>query len=91
MVSVLSGVNVDPEKLQNYGHPAEDWILLVTSAVLLIGAMMAAFFWWGSRVPARGSVGEYGLIFLLLALAACLTWFSNRILRIKRCRKDPHS
>jgi len=73
--------------VQSYGHPKEDFLLLITSALVMIAAMFAAFWFLGSRVPVRGSVGSYFLILLLLLFAAGLTVAFSKLLRKKPKRR----
>ena len=65
-------------RVQNYGHPAKDNVLLLVSGIVLVGVMVAGIWRMG-----RGDMESARYVFLLpfLAVAAGLTWLANRALK----------
>lgn len=64
-------------KVQSYGHPAEDFFLLISSALVLIGLMLLIFFLPGPRLPQKESVGKYLMISFIAVVGGGLTFVSN--------------
>jgi hypothetical protein len=66
-------------KVQDYGHPIKDNLLLFGSAIVLASAMFAVI-WWAGAPHLRSAAGQF-LLGVLLAVAAGVTWFANYFLR----------
>jgi hypothetical protein len=70
-------------KAQSYGHPTEDFLLLISCALVLIGLIAVLFLFLGPKLPEKGSSGKYLIIPLIAMVGSGLTFVSNRILRHK--------
>jgi hypothetical protein len=66
-------------KVLSHGHPLEDALLLLGSALLLIMTLILMLQWFGA--PQRGSAGYFIQLLCLLLAALGITVGANRILR----------
>jgi hypothetical protein len=69
-------------KVQSYGHPKQDFLLLLTSGLILVVVMVLGFWVLGDRATPKGLGAFLGML-LLVAFASGLTVVSNKILRRK--------
>jgi|SRR5215467_6038674 len=67
-------------EVQSYGHPIKDTFLLLASGILLVGLVLAAF-WWTDHLGFGRLETKYVVMLPFLAAAAALTWFANSVLR----------
>ncbi len=68
-------------EVQDYGHPIKENLLLLASAIILAGAMMAGFWWVDKRTHDVEALGRPLFIAIFLPLAGGISYLANRFLR----------
>jgi hypothetical protein len=68
-------------EVQDYGHPIKDNLLLLASAILLAGAMMAGFWWVDKKTHDVDALGRPLFLAIFFPLAAGISYLAKRFLR----------
>jgi hypothetical protein len=67
--------------VRDYGHPVKDNLLLLASAIVLAGAMMAGIWWLDKKTHDVDALGRPLFIAIFLPLAAGMSYLANRFLQ----------